>query len=636
MLHLSRSDKRFRKPCIDGMGNNRDMTAPLPLDFVLARRDSLSQVKASSHGLYWLASIAAEDGRVTVRHQGTDGMIRDLTSGASVRSRVMEYGGGAYDVADDVLVYVDDHTRRLWVQEGEHLRTLTPDQERYLYGGLAVHLPSRRVLAVREDHEATPEPKTEIVALSLDDENLDGGEVLVTGADFDASIAVHGARFAWCQWMHPHMSWDEASVWIAPLDDPQNAEPVCAGENVSALYPLWLDSERLAYVSDESGYWNWTVAGTGQNQRLRRDADGAGPLWVCDAPAAATDGSRLAFVEYRDGWGTLTVWDPASGAITQPLPGTADVESVCWREGELHAVVAWPDRTASLVRLTGTGEVTDVVGAPALDGAVVPQPRWADGPAGPVQFWAYLPEGVENPPLLVKTHGGPTAMASASFDEEIQFWVSRGFAFADINYGGSTGFGREYRNRLRGQWGVLDVADVVAAVRELVDAGLVDGARVAIKGGSAGGYTTLQSLVSTDVFAAGMSRYGIGDLGALATDTHKAESRYTFGLVGPWPEAEEVYRERSPLFHLDRLSTPMLILQGLQDKVVPPNQAFAMADAVRAAGKPLALITFDEEGHGFRRLKSRRIALEAELSFLEQVFDLLLSPDVPKLEIENL
>ncbi|MDF1490317.1 S9 family peptidase [Tessaracoccus caeni] len=612
------------------------MTAPLPLDFVLSSCDSLSQVKAASSGLYWLAGIAAEDGRVTVRRRRPDGAVEDLTPEASVRSRVMEYGGGAFDVQGDVLVYVDDVSRRVWLRDDQGARALTAEQTRFRYGGLALHLASRRVLAVREDHDVQPEPRTEIVALDLDDENPDGGQVLVTGADFYAGIAVRGDRVAWCQWMHPNMSWEEASVWAAPLDDLSNALAVCAKEGVSALYPLWLDDERLAYASDESGYWNWTIAGPDGAHTYRSETDCCGPLWVCDAPALASDGGRLAFIEYLDGWGTLTLWDPAPGSIERPLSGTADVESICWYDGELHAVVSWPDRPGSLVRLTSTGDVDEVVGSPGLEEAVAPQSRWAEGPAGPVQFWAYLPEGVEQPPLLVKTHGGPTSMATASFSEEIQFWISRGFAFADINYGGSTGFGREYRERLRGQWGVLDVADVVACVEELASAGLVDRARVAIKGGSAGGYTTLQSLVSTDVFAAGMSRYGIGDLGALATDTHKAESRYTFGLVGPWPEAEEIYRERSPLFHLDRLSTPMLILQGMDDKVVPPNQAFAMADAVRAAGKPLALITFEGEGHGFRRLESRRIALEAELSFLEQIFGLPLSPDVPRLEIENL
>ncbi|HMR49249.1 MAG TPA: prolyl oligopeptidase family serine peptidase [Arachnia sp.] len=611
------------------------MNAPLPLGFVLDRRDSLSQLTSQSGRLFWLAGIAAEDGRVTVRILDPSGRVVDLTPEASVRSRVMEYGGGAYAAGDGVLAYVDDLTRRVWIHEGDRRRPITDDQDRYRYGGLVLHPASRRMLAVREDHAARPEPRTEIVALCLDDENPAGGQVLVTGADFYAGIAVHDDQLAWCQWMHPDMSWDRASVWRAPLAHPEQAVAVADREDVSALYPLWLDGSRLAHVSDESGYWNWTLSGSAGAETCALPADCAGPLWVCDAPAAATDGERLAFVEYRDGWGGLAVWHPATGTVERPLPGTADVESLAWHRGELHAIVSWPERPSSLVRLGADG-VEELVGSAPLDGAVAPRSRWAEGPAGPIQFWAYVPPGVERPPLLVKTHGGPTSMATASFDEEIQFWVSRGFAVADVNYGGSTGFGRRYRNRLRRRWGVLDVADVVAAVGEMVAAGLADPDRVAIKGGSAGGYTTLQSLVTSDVFAAGMSRYGIGDLEALVTDTHKAESRYTFGLVGPWPEAKAVYEERSPLFHLDRLSTPMLILQGMEDKVVPPNQAFAMADAVRAAGKPLALITFAQEGHGFRRLDSRRIALEAELSFLEQVFGLPLSPDVPALRIENL
>ncbi|MFV0429517.1 MAG: alpha/beta hydrolase family protein, partial [Arachnia sp.] len=239
-------------------------------------------------------------------------------------------------------------------------------------------------------------------------------------------------------------------------------------------------------------------------------------------------------------------------------------------------------------------------------------------------------------PLLVLTHGGPTSATTAAYEPSIQFWVSRGFAVLDVNYSGSTGFGRAYRDRLRGRWGVLDVADVAAAVRGVTAAGLADPTRVAIAGGSAGGYTTLQALLTTDVFAAGVSSYGIADLRTLATDTHKAESRYLDSLVGPWPDAEQEYLTRSPITQLDNLFTPMLILQGLQDKVVPPNQAYAMAEAVRAAGKPLALVTFADEGHGFRGTAARSAALAAKLSFLEQVFGMVPSPDVALLPIERL
>ena len=234
------------------------------------------------------------------------------------------------------------------------------------------------------------------------------------------------------------------------------------------------------------------------------------------------------------------------------------------------------------------------------------------------------------------THGGPTSARDSAYDQQIHFWVSRGFAVLDVNYSGSTGFGRAYRDRLKGQWGILDVSDVVSAVKDVTDAELADPERIAITGGSAGGYTTLQALVTTDVFAAGISSYGIGDLRALVADTHKAESRYPDSLIGPWPEAEQTYLDRSPVTQLENLKTPMLILQGLEDRVVPPNQAYDMAEAVRAAGKPLALVTFEGEGHGFRGMSARRTALESKLSFLQQVFGMEHSEDVPELAIENM
>ena len=313
------------------------------------------------------------------------------------------------------------------------------------------------------------------------------------------------------------------------------------------------------------------------------------------------------------------------------------VESLASSGQDLVAVAEWDDRPASLVRISPTGERTELVASEPLPGLSRPVSRWSEGPAGPVHSWFYpVPDAVATPPMLVLTHGGPTSVHYPSFDKMIQFWVSRGICVLDVNYSGSTGFGRAYRDRLKGRWGVLDVADVVAAAREVCRAELADPKRVAIAGGSAGGYTTLQALVTSDFFAAGISSYGIGDLRSLVEETHKAESHYTFALVAPWPEGEQIYRERSPITRLDRLNAPMLILQGLEDRVVPPGQAFDMADAVRAKGLALALVTFEHEGHGFRSLAAREQSLESQVSFLEQVFGLPLSDDVPVLPIENL
>ncbi|MHA6511980.1 alpha/beta hydrolase family protein [Tessaracoccus sp. Z1128] len=609
------------------------MRDPMPLDAVLRYPDAVSQVQASEAGVFWLATIAAEDGRVTVR-RSSDGQVTDLTPDASVRSRVMEYGGGAYSVDGGALAYCDDRTRRVWLLDEDRRVCLTPEGSPFVYGGLLLSVADGALLAVREDHSATPEPRTEIVALRLGSDNIDGGTVLVTGADFYAGLQLRAGLLAWYQWNHPDMSWDTAEVWTAPLADPADAHAIAAGQGVSAQRPLWLTDGVPAFTADDSGYWNWHVQG-GRTWHTDRDCDM--PTWVLTPPvAAAVDDRLIASVEFTDGRGALALWDSDNGGVAHPNPGTTSIESVAAHAGVIHAVSEWPDRPATLVSILPDGSVRHVAGPESgEEGAVTPIAHWADGPAGPVHSWLYLPDA-DRPPLIVMTHGGPTSMATASYDATVQFWVSRGFAVVDVNYSGSTGFGRAYRDRLRGRWGELDVADAAAVVGSLAAQGIVDPARVAITGGSAGGFTTLKSLVSTDIYAAGISRYGIGYLPTLATDTHKAESRYLDGLVAPWPEGRAVYEERSPINHLDQLRTPMLILQGLDDKVVPPSQAEKMAGAVRSAGQPVALITFEGEGHGFRTMTARRQALEAQVSFLEQVFGMAQSPDVPRLRIENL
>lgn len=610
------------------------MHTPLPLDAVLSYPDAISQVRADGTAVYWLATIAAEDGRTTVRRM-RDGKVADLTPDASVRSRTMEYGGGAYAVDAGTLAWCDDRTARLWVRSDDAPpRPITPLGGPFVYGGLVLSVADRAVIAIREDHSCEPEPCTEIVRIDLDGDGDDAGRVLATGADFYASVALADGRLAWQQWNHPSMSWDTSSVWTAPLDGSTAARPVCSEDDVAAGYPLWLPSGQLAWVSDASGFWNWQLEG---GQRWTTEHDCSRPLWVLNPPAAAAlSDDRIATLCYRDGRGSLAVWSPRTGEVSWPLEATTDIESVAVADDVILAVAEWADRGPSLVALHPDGSSETLVGVSHPDpGAVVAESVWAAGEAGPVHAWLYRPTS-PTPPLLVMTHGGPTSMATAGYDMTIQFWVSRGFAVLDVNYSGSTGFGRAYRDRLKGMWGIYDVSDTVAAVRSVTDQGLADPSRVAITGGSAGGFTTLASLTSTDVYRAGISRYGIGDLTTLVTDTHKAESRYPESLIAPWPQGRAVYEDRSPVNHLDRLSTPMLILQGTEDKVVPPNQAVQMADAVRAAGQPVALLMLEGEGHGFRAMATRRLALEAQVSFLEQVFAMAPSPDVPKLPIENL
>lgn len=626
---------RYRSLCYTHRGlttGSFELMEPMSIEQALAGSDTLSQVKATDEAVYWLATIAEEDGRTTIRRlQGEQ--IEDLTPTASIRSRVMEYGGGAYDVADDLVAYCDDYLKLIMVLEDGQARPVTQAQPRFRFGGLHLDPAHRQLIAVREDHDAPGEPRTQIVALDLDSANEDGGRVLVTGADFYAGPRVHGDHLAWFQWDHPNMSWDTASVWRAPLADPGAAVAAASAADVSAMHPLWAPDGSLLWCDDSPGHWSWHDGAT----TMAPGHDCAIPVWVLDDPVAAiTSDGRLATIEIVDGFGRLAIWDRGTGDVTHPLAGTAMIDSIATQGDSVVVIAEWPHRPATLERISADGGSEVLLDAEPVSGAVIAQPVTAEGPEGEVHAFFYPVPGLETPPLLVMTHGGPTSATSASYDRTRQFWLSRGVAVLDVNYSGSTGFGREYRERLKGSWGVLDVADVVASVTRVTGDRLADAERVVITGGSAGGYTTLQALVTSDVFAAGMSRYGIADLRALATDTHKAESRYLDGLIGPYPEDEELYLERSPISRLEHLSTPMLILQGTEDAVVPPNQAEMMADAVRAKDLPVALVMFDGEGHGFRAMTARRRALEAQVSFLQQVLGLEHSDDIPELAIENL
>lgn len=524
------------------------------LDSVLHYPDAIAQVRAVGDNVYWTSTIAAEDGRTTVRRLA-GGVVEDLTPTANVRSRAMEYGGGAYAVDGTRLAWCDDVTTQVWVRDADGERPVTPEGRRFVYGGLC--LTDGALLAVREDHDATPEALTEIVALDLSGPDPDGGRVVATGADFYAGVVANGDRVAWMQWDHPSMSWDTCAVWVGTVDGAEPATPVFRADGVAANNPIWLPDGRLAFVVDEGGWWNWRVA-----EAVAQEAavDCAPPTWVLNpAVAAGLPDGRVATVVYREGRGELGLWSPETGALDFPLPGTADIESLAVSGDRLYAVAQWPDRDATLVRVPLPREPGDaarldapetaaVVLVGPTDGdpdAALPEAVWAEGAAGPVHSWLYRP-AADNPPLIVLTHGGPTSMARCLYDATVQFWVSRGFAVLDVNYSGSTGFGRAYRDRLRGNWGVLDVTDTVAAVRAVTESGLADPARVAITGGSAGGYTTLRSLTSTDVYAAGVSRYGIGDLTTLATDTHKAESRSSTASSPPGRRAAPSTRTAPP------------------------------------------------------------------------------------------
>ncbi|SJN39737.1 S9 family peptidase [Luteococcus japonicus] len=622
------------------------------VDALLKAGTGLSSVGVDGDDVYWLESRPELDGR-TVLVRLRDGRATDATpTDASVRSRVQEYGGGTWHARDGIVAWCNDSDGAVHVIEDGADRAITGTNRDLRFAGLRVDAARRLVLSVREDHRRADEAVTTVVALDLDGDNGDGGRVLAEGSDFYAHPELSdGGRLAWVEWSHPNMPWDGSRIMVLDLAEDGTGElrQVAGGDEISVLHPRWA-GEDLVFMSDETGFWNpWILRGDDTRQQLlSSDKDFCRPLWVLPNDLYAAHGRTLVTFCYDDARARVCLLD-LDGGEPRWVEGTfADVDSIAAGPAGIFLNVDHADRHAQILRLDPSTMQTTVVqeaasSQPAPEWVSRPESVWFEGRHGRSQAWYYppanpqacLPEG-ELAPMIVNTHGGPTGMAPGIYRTDFQFWTSRGFAVLDVNYSGSAGFGRAYRNRLYGTWGIADVDDCVDAVQAIVERRLADPRRIVIQGGSAGGYTTLRALVVSDVFAAGVSRYGIGDLETLVTDTHKFESRYPFLLVAPYPEGRQVYLDRSPIHHVDRLSSPMLILQGLDDKVVPPNQAESMAQAVRAKKLPVALILFEGEGHGFRKQSTRRAVVEAQLSFFSQLFGFTPADEVPRLEVENL
>ena len=598
---------------------------------------------------YWTQAHPDQGGRVTLWREDDHGR-EEVTPDAYLRTGVNEYGGGEWTVAGGIVAYSGWPEGSVHVIEpGRPVRGIAPGGD-FRYAALYL-LPERRlVLAVREDHSATPEPRTTIVALDLDSDNTDGGRVLVAGADFYAHpVLSPEGRLAWVEWDHPDMPWDSTRLNVASLAAPEAAVTVGGGPGVSALYPAWSPDGSLLFLADPQGFWNFhRWDGERTEAVYPAPADFCGPMWVLTpVPYAVIDDHRIGCSVSVHGYAGLAILQHGHGepARLHPIESEAVSASVTGSGPQALAVLGYADRPAALVEvdwdtatLTTVKASSDRVPDPALVSRAEAI-SW-QGPLGEVHAWYYPPTNPEFlapagelPPVQVWSHGGPTAFSGPEYRLATQFWTSRGIGIVDVNYGGSSGYGRAYRERLRGNWGVVDVRDCSDAAQALVERGLADPARLSIRGGSAGGYTTLAALAFTEVFSAGISLYGIGDLETLATDTHKFEARYLDGLVAPYPEGRQRYLERSPIHHLAGLSCPMLIQQGGQDKVVPPSQAEAMVAAVRAKGLPVAYVLFPDEGHGFRRAENVIATAQSALAFLGRVHGFTPADELPELDL---
>jgi dipeptidyl aminopeptidase/acylaminoacyl peptidase len=628
--------------------------SPIRIEDVIGGATALAEVWVDGADILWVEGRPSEAGRRILVRRAPDGTVRDVTKPAfNVRNRVHEYGGGSLVVADGVVVFSHFGDGRLYRQrtDGSDAPTPISPEGEWRYADLRVDAGRGRLLAVREDHTGEGEAVNEIVALPLD--GSAAPTVIARGHDFFAAPrpSPDGASLAWLSWDHPNLPWDGTTLWQADvatdgsLGDPQ---AVAGGPDEWITQPRWSPSGELWFVAERDEWATlMSLAAYRAGERSRLPIDFAPPDWIFDRPTHAflRDG-RVVAAARTDGRDRLWLIDANGGT---PHEIESPFTEIAYLVGAGDAVVfvgSRPTEPSAVVHLdpaTGQWEALRSASDQAFDAAylALPEPIAFPTTGGATAHALYFAptnpdrRGVDGelPPLIVRSHGGPTSSASTGLSLSTQLMTSRGIAVVDVDYGGSTGYGRSYRKRLEGQWGVVDLDDCVAAARHLVERGLVDPARVCIEGGSAGGYTTLAALAFRDAFAAGICYFGIGDLEAFVRDTHKFEARYLDRLVGPYPAEAATYRERSPIHYLDRLACPLLILQGLDDRVVPPNQSQMMADALRAKGIPYVYLAFEGEGHGFRGQAALRRSLEAELSFLGQVFGFTPSDPIEPVEL---
>ena len=693
--------------------------SPITSGLIVSATIGLGQIALEGEDTYWIEMRPVEGGRYVVVRRTPGGQTADVTpAGFSVRTRVHEYGGGAFVIGDGTIYFSNDNDQRLYRQTADG-RPQTADGSRqsaigepqpitppgdYRYADGVIDRRRNQIICVREDHTAAGhEARNTLVKISL---RADGGNVgakhletapnasplpIVSGHDFYSSprLSPDGQRLAWLAWNHPNMPWDGTGLWLAELGEDGSvtrSERVAGGPHESIYQPEWSPHGVLHFVSDRTGWWNlYRLRGdfslqsavgsrnTAVGNRFAAEplcemaAEFGRPQWQFGSSTYAFESAsrilcsytlngtwRLAALNtetlelqpielpYTELWGLRA----APGRVVFGAGSPSEPPSIVELALSHKPVSPATDAGAVVSEKTGFSKVlrrsTDV----KIDSGYLSIPQAIEFPTEhglsahaiyyPPRNQEYRAPAGELPPLLVKSHGGPTAAATTTLDLEIQFWTSRGIGVVDVNYGGSTGYGREYRQRLNGQWGIVDVEDCVNAARYLVECGEADGERLAIRGGSAGGYTTLCALTFRDEFKAGASYYGVSDVEALAKDTHKFESRYLDSMIGPYPERRDLYQARSPIHFVDRLSSPVIFFQGLEDKVVPPDQAEQMVAALRVRGVPVAYLPFEGEQHGFRRAENIQRALDAELYFYSRIFGFELAEPVEPVEIENL
>lgn len=633
--------------------------SPITSDLIVEGSVGLSQPSFDGDDIYWIEMRPKEAGRNVIVKRSPSGTCVDVNQPPfNARTRVHEYGGGDYSVSNGLVCFSNFSDQKLYRQDDANAtpQPLTAPGE-VRYADSCMDQARGRLICVREDHTSEGvEAVNSIVSVNLEPGD-DHGKVLVEGNDFYSTprLSPDGSQLAWLTWNHPNMPWDGCELWVGEFAEDGSLSStrwVAGGAAESIFQPEWSPDGVLYFSSDRSGWWNLErITADGGIERVCQSKAELGlPQWVFGMSAYAFASPETIVCSHIDqGVSTFATIETNTGKLTHIDCPYTDIQFLRAANGQAVFRGGSPTDVGAIVKYDlGTGQFETLRKSNDLE--IYPNyfsvPRAIEFPTEggltahgffyPPQNPDYRAPDNEKPPLIVKSHGGPTAAASTALSLSIQYWTSRGFAVLDVNYGGSTGYGRQYRERLNRKWGIVDVDDCVNGARYLAERGEVDGKRLIITGGSAGGYTTLGALTFRKVFKAGASHFGISNLESMARDTHKYESQYLTGLLGPYPQRKDIYYDRSPINFPERLSCPVIFFQGLEDKVVPPDQAETMVDAIRAKRIPVSYVAFAGEQHGFRQAKNIKRALDGELYFYSKVFRFELAEPVEPVEIENL
>lgn len=623
------------------MANYGLWPSPITSDLIVSSTIGLGAVKFDGNNIYWLESRPSEGGRSVLVCLKEDNTIIDITpKNFNVRSRVHEYGGGAFLIDEGIIYFTNFSDQRVYHHiQGENPQPLTPESS-LRYADFVLDKTRNRLICVAEDH-SNPHTEAENKIVTID---LTTGEVktLVEGADFYSSprLSPHNSQLAWLQWHHPNMPWDATQLYLADINshgDVINLELVAGGKDESVCQPEFSPEGTLYFSCDRRNWWNiYRREAKGEIISLYAlDAEFGYPHWVFgESIYGFADDDTIICTYIQDGISHLASLHTKNKSLTDLNISFTNIAYLQVKSDNIVFTGSSPTQPTAIVKInvaTGETKVLKQSSDLSINTGYLSEPQQIEFPTenGKTAFaWYYPPQNKDFyappdslPPLLVKSHGGPTTATTASYNLKIQYWTSRGFALVDVNYGGSSGYGRDYRQRLNQNWGIVDVQDCINVTKYLVKQRKVDENKLAISGGSGGGYTTLAALTFYDIFKAGASYYGIGDLEALIRDTHKFESRYLDNLIGKYPEEKAIYQARSPINHIDKLSCPVAFFQGLEDKVVPPNQAEMMVKALENKGIKTIYITFPDEQHGFRKAENIKRALEEEFKFYALIFN---------------